>query len=204
MSFSDYSGLKTAIQNWSKRDDVGNMIADFIRLTEIKIDETLQLRVNEKRAIARINTSDRFIALPRGFVEMRSLRILHAGKWSDVFFKVPETLNVRAQKGTPYFYTVNHQLEFDCIPDQRYTLEMTYYLTLDPLSDENKTNTVLQQYPDLYLYGALAELYTWARDEENAAYYEMMFEKKSAAAKRKEKRGRYGSAPSVTSTGPTP
>ena len=42
-------------------------------------------------------------------------------------------------------------------PNSATTLQVNYYKKLDTLSDSNTTNTILTNYPELYLYGALAE-----------------------------------------------
>lgn len=197
MSLTDFNGLKSAIALWSRRDDVTNSLDDFISLAENDIDKSLQLRTNEKRALATINNVDRFITLPTGFIEMRSLRILVGVDWEDVMFRVPDGLNIKETAGTPYFYTINKQIEFDRVPDQSYQLEMVYYKKLTPLSATNTTNNVLTDYPDLYLYGALTHLYKWARDEENASYYDNIFNQAIARANMQEKRGRYGASPQI-------
>ena len=197
MALTDFNGLKSSIALWSKRDDVTNFLDDFISLAENDIDKSLQLRTNEKRALATINNVDRFIVLPTGFIEMRSLRILVGVNWEDVVFRVPDVLNIKETAGTPYFYTINKQIEFDRVPDQSYQLEMVYYKKLTPLSITNTTNNVLTDYPDLYLYGSLTHLYKWARDEENASYYDNIFNQAIARANMQEKRGRYGASPQI-------
>ena len=197
MALTDFNGLKSAIALWSKRDDVTDFLDDFISLAENDIDKSLQLRTNEKRALATINNVDRFIVLPTGFIEMRSLRILVGSDWEDVMFRVPDSLNIKETAGTPYFYTINKQIEFDRVPDKSYQLEMVYYKKLTPLSITNTTNNVLTDYPDVYLYGSLAHLYRWARDEQNASYYDNFFNQSIARANMQEKRGRYGASPQI-------
>jgi hypothetical protein len=81
---------------------------------------------------------------------------------------------------------------------------MSYYKVLVPLTSSNTTNDVLTNYPDLYLYGSLAELHRWARDEQTALYYDGIFEKKLIDAQKQERRGRYGAAPAMKQEGSTP
>lgn len=204
MSFADYDALQQSISTWSKRPDLSNIYPDFITLAEKEINKGLQLRSNEQRATITPNTDDRFVVLPTEFLEMRSIRIFDGDYSYDMFYKTPEALNILATAGRPYFYTVNSLLEFDRIPDKAYTFEMTYYVGITELSETNPTNNTLAKYPELYLYGALASLHRYARDEETASYYDNIFQQKLASANAEESRGRYGPAPAMTYEGATP
>lgn len=204
MSLADYDALLQSISTWSKRPDLSNIYPDFVTLAEKQINKGLQLRSNEKRATSVPNTDDRFVALPADFLEMRSIRIIDGTYFYDMFYKTPEAIKIWPTSGRPYFYTVNSKLEFDRIPDKSYTFEMTYYVGLSELSETNTTNNVLTKYPELYLYGSLAALHRYARDEETATYYDMIFEQKLASANAEEDRGRYGPAPAMSYEGMTP
>ena len=74
MSLDRYANLKQAIQNFSHRNDISDVIDDFIDLAENKIDNGLRLRSNELRAQATIS-SGRFLALPDRFLEMRRMSL---------------------------------------------------------------------------------------------------------------------------------
>lgn len=202
MSLNNYANLKQAIENWSHRTDISDVIDDFIDLAESRIDNRLQLRANELRATASATT--RFLALPNGFLQMRRLSVISGSQTYEIQFKSPEQMTIQSASGRPRQYTVTSQLEFDRVPDASYTLEMSYYRTLTPLSDSNTTNDVLTNYPDLYLYGALAEVHRWAMNEERAIYFDDLFNNKLIEAQKQEKRGRFGPSPAMRTEGPTP
>lgn len=201
MALDTFSNLKQSIERFSKRTDTSDVIDDLIKLCEVKIDSKLRLRANEQRATATLST--RFLALPDLFLEMRRLTIVGAKSW-DVRFKAPDAMEIQADSGRPRYFTVTSQLEFDRVPDSSYTIEMSYYTKLSALSTSNTTNDVLTNYPDLYLYGTLAELHRWARDEDTAAYYDQVFKNKMFEVSKQDKRGRYGPAPTMIYEGSTP
>jgi hypothetical protein len=206
MSITDYNSLIQQLERYSKRTDVGNELATFVRLTEIRIDSVLQMRKNEVRATLPLNTDDRFCRLPDGFLEMRSLRLITDNKFYDLLFRTPKQLSevLKTRATMPTFYTINSKVELDAIPDKSYTLEMEYYKILDALTETNTTNDVITKYPNLYLYGGLTELFLWARDPDEAERYLAHFEAALINAKHEQNRGRFGPAPSMRFNGPTP
>jgi len=200
MALDTYANLKQAIERFSHRTDISDVIDDFIDLAESRIDTRLQLRTNEERATA--SMSGRFLALPDGFLQMRRLTITGSPNY-EIHYRAPESMPILST-GRPKYYTITSQIEFDRVPDSAYPLEMSYYKVLVPLTSSNTTNDVLTNYPDLYLYGSLAELHRWARDEQTALYYDGIFEKKLIDAQKQERRGRYGAAPAMKQEGSTP
>ena len=204
MALNNYANLKQAIERFSHRTDISDVIDDFIDLTETRIDHDLQLRTNELRATNTLSTSSRFLALPSSFLEMRRFTLVNGSLNFELSYQAPEQMAVKNQSGRPNYYTVTSQLEFDKTPDSEYTVEMSYFARLTPLDDTNTTNDVLTNHPNLYLYGAMSELFKWAQDEETAMMYDAYFAREIEKANKQEKRGRYGPAPAMKYEGPTP
>lgn len=204
MALNNYANLKQAIERFSHRTDISDVIDDFIDLAENRIDHDLKLRTNEQRATNTLSANSRFVALPSNFLEMRRLSLISGSNNYEIKYKAPEQMRLLNDSGRPDNYTVTSQLEFDRLADANYTLEMSYYVRLTPLDDTNTTNDVLTNHPNLYLYGSLAELFRWARDEEAAITYDAFFDKEMIKANKQERRGRYGPAPAMKYEGPTP
>ncbi len=204
MALNNYANLKAAIETWSHRTDISDVIDDFIDLAENKIDHELELLSNEQRATATTATTDRFLALPTSYLEMRRLTIVSGLKNYEIAFQAPEQMSVMNASGRPKYFTVTSQIEFDRVPDSAYTVEMSYYVRLTPLDDTNTTNDVLTNHPNLYLYGALTELFKWAQDQDSAILYEGLFDKEMMKANKQEKRGRYGPGLAMKYEGSTP
>lgn len=204
MALNNYANLKQAIERFSHRDDISNVVDDFIDLAENKIDHELELRTNEVRSTNTASTSSRFLSLPDSFLEMRRMSLINGSLNFEISFQAPEQMRIKNESGRPTYYTVTSQIEFDRTPDSAYTVEMSYYVRLTPLDDTNTTNDVLTNHPNLYLYGSLAELYKWARDEETSLFYESLFDKEMIKANEQENRGRFGPSMAMKYQGATP
>ena len=197
MAIDSYANLKQAVERWSHRTDISDVIDNFIELAENMIDKRLQLRSNEQRDTATASTSDRFLALPSKFLEMRRLSLINGSVTKDIEYRAPEALKIADTSGEPKYFTVTSQLEFDRTPASAYTLEMSYYTRLTPLTSSNTSNDVLTDYPDLYLYGCLHNLNNWAQDGEQSNHYLQLFDRAISLANKQENRGRYGPAPAI-------
>lgn len=210
MSIDSYDNLKAAIVDWSHRnnDMTPDRLDQFIDLAEEAMFSSplmpLELRQMETRWTATADTSSRFLALPDGFLEMRRLKVNLSGGDCDIQYLTPEQLPIAGTSGIPKFFTVTNQIEFDRTPDSDYTIEMQYYAKPTALSDSNTTNVVLTNHPQIYLHGALSNLYQWTMQNDLAQYHEHKFQTAIRGANKQYKRGRYGPAPKMRIEGPTP
>lgn len=206
MGISTYAELKVSIQSWAHRSgtDVLNVLDDFIDLAEADIWERLKIRDMEARATASASTSDRFLALPDGYISMRKLRIENGSIRHDLQFSNPESLKLVSSSGVPKYYTVTSQIEFDRTCDAAYTVEMQYFRSLTPLSGSNATNSVLTRFPMIYLYGCLMHYASWALNDAMFQKYSLMFQGAIEAANKSDRKGRYGVAPAMRIEGSTP
>lgn len=204
MALDTYANLKASIRNWSHRNDVPDeLIDDFIDLTETAMWQLLEIRDMSARATATTGAT-RFLALPDEFIKMRRLSLIVGGRVTDLKYATPESMKVVTETSEPRFFTVTTQLEFDRVPDAAYTVEMTYFRELTPLSDANTTNAVLTRFPDVYLSGALHYLYKWGNFDSETADYLVKFSDAIKRANKQDRKGRYGPAMAGRREGPTP
>lgn len=209
MSLDTFDNLKIAIINVSQRDDTkDDELNDFITLAETEMFQNprkvLSVRSSETRATAVTLTTSRYLQLPDGFREMRRLRLDLDTGFRELTYRAPGHLRSIDGPTTPTFFTVTSQLEFDTVPDEAYTVEMQYLADFTPLSDTNQTNFVLTDSPNIYLFGALKELFSAAQDDEAAAKYEAKFINAIIGANKKYRKGKYGPAPRMRIIGQTP
>ena len=208
MALNNYANLKTAVIEWSKRDDALSLVDDFIDLAESEMYandvEPLQIREMEARATASTSTSDRYLALPTGFQSMRRLMLSLSGRDCDVRAVAPDQLRIYGDSGIPRYFAVTSQIEFDRVSDSAYTVDMQYYKKIDALSSSNTTNDILTNYPQIYLHGCLWALRTWSLEEEKAEYHYTKFIRAIKGANKKSNKGRYGPAPFMRIEGATP
>lgn len=203
MSFSSYSGLKDALVGFSKRKDATTArLDDFIDLAEAEMFanpvENLALEGMDTRATAPTSTSERFVALPDGFLSMRRLKLNLSNGDRRLVYVAPNKLDVIPTAGNPVQFTVTSQIGFDRVPSSVVTVEMQYFKKPDPLSDSNTSNIVLSEFPGIYLNGALWALWKFFREEELSQFYYGEFINCIQGANAQESEGRYGPNPEIS------
>ena len=173
MPITNYIDLQTVIAYFLDRDDQTERIKTFIDLAEAEMNRRVRHWRLENRATAEID--GRFSALPADFVEPIRLHLEVDNRPLELV-SVMEMQDLRmtaSAGGKPRYYAiVQGEIELFPTPDGAYDLEMYYYAKLPALSDTQTTNTILTNFPDAYLYGALihsapflgedARMQTWA------------------------------------------
>lgn len=204
MSLTNYAELKTELESWSHRDDVSDRLDTFIDLAEAKLWQHLRVRGMEDKD-ATLTASSRLITAPTGFLEARRLRYVSgSARYPNLHYTPPDSLVIHAESGNPSSFTVyGSTIELDKQPGSG-TFELTFYKKLTPLSASNTTNAIMDEYPTLYLYGGLAELFAWAQDTEEEAKWRGKFMTEIVEANSRAKSGRYGPAPAARTQGSTP
>lgn len=209
MALDNYANLKASIEDWSHRNDVTNKIDDFILIAEQEMynNRVEPLTVREGEVLTDVDTvaSSRFLALPTGYTEMR--RILIDDKSTDakqyeLTYRTPETLVRYWREGQPSTFTITDKIEFDCIPDQIYNIEIQHVAKAAPLTAAAPTNLILTNYPSIYLSGALWALYEWAKDGQSSQAAYSNFIQAIQGANKAKKQGSYGPAPVVKNERP--
>ena len=212
MALDNFANLKASIKKRSHRDDVSDDdLVDYINQAESEFYNNniapLRTRAMEARATASTSTTVRFLALPDRFLQMRRLKLnepFTGGADYDLEYLAPEQMPLLNLTQTPTYFSVTTQLEFDTIPDQAYTTEMQYIQKIVALDDTNSTNTLLTDFPNIYLFGGLWALYQDKDEPDQAEYYYNKFMGSIAGANATDQAGRYGSAPYIRQEGYLP
>ena len=203
MSLDTYTNLKAEIIDWSHRGDIDLKVDTFIKMAEQDMfanpDEVLKVRGQEVRSTA--TTDGQYLALPDDFQSMRSLLLVTGAGNVELIQKAPMQIRTNPTPGQPCFFTVTSQVEFDRVPDSNYGLIIQYYAIPTALSASNATNEILTNFPNVYLFGALAAVNSWANDTEEATIKYQSFIRAIKGANKKDKQGRYGPAPAITLVG---
>jgi hypothetical protein len=178
MVLNTYAGLQAAVATFLARTDLTEQIPGFIQLVEAQI--TRVLRRTTVRASVTISGAS--YTLPANVAELRSLRLVTTSTGSDVPIKIvtPEQLTesraARSVVGRPSLAAVvGSTLLLVPACDQAYTMEMTYFDRLIPLSAANASNVVLAEAPDLYLFGALKEAAPFLEHDERTPLWESKY-----------------------------
>ena len=197
----NYDNLVKEIIDWSHREDLGVKIPDFIKLAENAMysNEIEVLTVRSMEVISTALTAGQYLALPDDFESARSVRLVTGDNGGELRFQAPEQMFKQVATGRPNFFTVvGNELQFDRIPDSEYTIEIQYYRKAPSLSDTVQTNDILTTHPSIYLYGALAQIFFFSQDNEQAQKYTQLFISAIKGANKADKKGRYGPAPSMS------
>jgi hypothetical protein len=178
MSFSTYSALQTTIASYLGRTDLTAMIPTFITLAEARLQRELRTRQMLKSATATMTGGDNTVGLPTDFLEMRDL-FVQGNPRMPVSYMSPSafTRNARAtESGRPVDYSViGSEMNFAPIPDGAYVLEMLYYYKPEVLSSTNASNVFLANYPDLLLYGSLAQAEPYLMNDARLAVWASLY-----------------------------
>ena len=204
MALDNYDNLVKAI---SKRIERGTSldteIPDFINLAEIEMlsnpTESLKIGDAEKISTAPTSTITRYLELPPSFQKGRDFDIkINDGEF-DLKFRTPDQLQIRSGTGTPCFFTIQGgELSFDIIPDIEYTVTFNYFAKFTPLTPSNQTNIVLDEYPNIYLFGALRHAFRRAQDTNQYIIYTEDFTSAIESANLAELEVRNGTQPQQT------
>jgi len=201
MALSTYDELFESIVSWSHRGDINLLIPDFIALAEVEMynNEGWQLETRDMEFVSTAPTSGKYLELPPNFEKARSVQIETGSGLCDLKFQAPEQLMRESGTGLPrYFSVVGNELEFNVTPDSAYTIQMQYYKKPDPITPANQTNSVLTNHPNIYLFGALHQLFMWAEEQDEAVKYFAKMQSVIRGANKAAKKARYGAAPSMS------
>ena len=199
MAITNFDELCKAVVLWSKRDDLLPLILQFIANCEQHMydNETEALKLRSMEVVSTSTTTDKYITLPPNFESSRAVRITDDTGY-ELRYQTPEAMRRRPYPGRPLFFSIiGNVIEFDCVPDSNYAIEMQYFRKLTPLALPEDTNEILLQHSNIYLYGTLYESAVYEQDIEQQQIYERRFISAIRGANKTDKRGCYGNAPTM-------
>ena len=184
MAISTYTELKSAVADFLNRDDLTGVIPTFISLAEAQINRDLRHWKMEQRSTAEID--DQFLTLPTDWLETKRINVRGTTPKPLNLISVDEMQDIRAasmdEAGIPRYYChVAGEIELFPTPSETYDINLTYIQKIPSLSDDNASNWLLADSPDLYLYAVLLETAIYLRDDDRITAYAGMYEQKLAA-----------------------
>ncbi len=205
MALDTYSNLKTTIANYLNRDDLTAYLGDFITLTEARLNRELRVRemVNTDTSITTVAGTQSY-ALPTGYIEATTV-IFQSDPYCTLRFMSNTDFynkyNTSQSSGKPpYFTIVGSNILLGIAPNSATTLQINYYKSLTALSDSNATNDILTNYPELYLYGSLAESAPFIMQDERINTWATLYKEAIKNANETSSRGSTTSSPLQMST----
>lgn len=205
MALDTYSNLKTTIANYLNRSDLTAYLGDFITLTEARLNRELRVRemVNTDTSITTVAGTQSY-SLPTGYLEATTV-IFQSDPYCTLRFisnsDFYNKYNASQTRGKPtYFTIVGSNILLGVAPNSATTLQINYYKSLTALSDSNASNDILTNYPELYLYGALAESAPFIMQDERINTWGNLYKEALKNANETSSRGSTTSSPLQMST----
>lgn len=178
MAITTYTELKSTIADFLNRDDLTAIIPTFISLAESQINR--DVRHWKMENLSQASTSNKFLVKPADWVENIKVGITNTGYNELDLVNQQEIGRLRRMYsdalGEPECYIMSeNSYELFPTPDGEYDIELLYYQKVSSLSDENATNWLLSDAPDVYLYGALIHSSPYLKDDARVTMFSQMY-----------------------------
>jgi|TARA_R100000482_G_scaffold108402_2_gene50667 Sec7-like guanine-nucleotide exchange factor len=190
-----YAELKTNIANFLNRSDLTSQLDFFIDATEAEFNRRLRVKDMIKRATA--TADSQYLSLPTDWLEAINVQ-LDGNNFTPLMQQSIESLDIYRKSvdnvsNQPVYYAlVDNTIELAPTPDTSYTLQLTYYGTIDALSDSNTSNFISNSYPDAYLYGALKHASIYLMEDDRVALFTQQFEKALEEMRLEQEKAEFG------------
>ena len=165
---SNYSELRVAVVSILQRADLTADVPNMIQLAESQINQRLESRFLEKIGSITTTTGVETVAAPSDLMSVKNVKITSVSPYEEIEVTTPDSYRKRSengQTGQPTLSTaIGLNFYFNPVPDADYTVSIVYQGRIIALSDANPTNDILTVFPDVYLYGALANAAPYIND----------------------------------------
>lgn len=199
----DYSTLRDEWENRLDRDDLTALFPQFVQMAEAFMRK--HLRVLDQETTTSLTASAELVALPTDCLSIRSVHIEgspspdYALRGMSPAALAHEFNGISAAVPVAYAQ-INGFLKLAPPPSSSVTLSVIYIARFNPLTETITTNWILDDHPDVYFYGVLAQACDHIRDDAGFARYWAAFTSAVSDLRRARTNDRWGSAPLVPNT----
>lgn len=204
MALSNYTELQASVSGWLNKSNLTSVVPDFIRLAEARFGRLPQVEKQRTGAVTTV-ASKSVVALPADFKEFGG----HGGIYYDdntrqgpLEFVGADTsaltegrtglFDSHPRRATMLDLDTGPALFLSPKPNAAFTLRLIYTATLEALSGSVSTNWLLDEAPDIYLFGALLESAPYLKDDERIPVWEKRFASALAELAVRNQRFHYG------------
>ena len=180
MAITNYTNLQTTIADFLNRDDLTSVIPTFIQLAEAEMNRVVRHWKMEKRATGQQSAGDQWMQVPNDWLETIRLHLTGSGTSAVTMTSRAAMADIRAKNEdvstvAPYLYThADGQFELYPTPSDTTDFELLYYQQIPDLAT-NSTNWLLEDAPDVYLYGALRHSAPYLAEDARSAVWEKYY-----------------------------
>jgi hypothetical protein len=189
MTISTYDTLKSGIADFLNRDDLTAVIPTFIDMAQGQINR--DVRHWRMETTAQQDVVDDYTYLPDGWLEIKNAQYYPDINDYTKFFPLEylsqnafdeRKVNSENKIGDPKYYTLaglnglGVMMLFPHPKDlsNNDKINVSYLKSFD-LGVSNDNNWLLEDYPDVYLYGSLIHAAIYLKDDERLALFSQMY-----------------------------
>jgi len=176
---TNYSTLQTHIADTLNRGDLTSVIPNFIQQFEAQARRDERFR--RLTDVTSFSISADGAYLPVDFYKLESWYHDGATYFGPIGNVNPDAIGklkgAYGDTGVPQFVAiVDRRVRFAPEPDATYSTRLTYWRKITNLSDTATTNWLLEEGPDIYIYGALIESAPYLKDDSRIATWQSLYD----------------------------
>ena len=195
MSITNYTNLQTEIAQWLNRDDLTSAIPTFIQLAESQMNRDVRHWQMETRSSGQQSAGDQYMQIPADWIETIRFHVTGSGTSPLDLISRAAMQDKRAgaedTSGTPRYYChADSQFELYPTPDADTDVELLYVAKIPDLAT-NSTNWLLEDAPDVYLYGSLLHSAPYLQEDARVAVWAQMYSAAVARLNEASEKARY-------------
>lgn len=168
-TIGSYADLVALVADYMNRDDL-TQIPAFISIIEAELNRRLRTVNQETRTIWVIGAES--YDLPSGFRKMRKIHIEgQPDRPLDEISPTGASVRFNGDAGIPRAYwTEGRTMMLAPPPAADTTFRVVYLTRIVPLTSQTPLNWVLEEHPDIYVWGALREAAAFIRDPDGISF----------------------------------
>ena len=175
--------LKAMIVSYTHRDDLTDVLDMFVELAEARINRVLRVPEMEKRVYQSI--SDSYVEVPTDFLELRNIQLGNREPPSKLTL---QQLDANRNSTELSYAITGNQIEIrpTVQSDDPVEIEINYYAKVPEILDVSyqipDNDSVILNYPHLYLYGCMVEASLFTQDDARVEMWNSKFDSELAVA----------------------
>jgi hypothetical protein len=183
VALENYAALQTEVADWLNRKDLNAKVPTFIRVIEAEAERRLRTWQMERRSYAKTlvsatdGSASEYLPLPADYLQLIRARVMDAPTQQlPLSYASMDQIDViqrnKPAGGIPTAYNISgRSLRLGPFPNATYTIEITYFAKIPRLSATETRNWLLQDHPDIYLFGALAAAESYLKNDERVGLW---------------------------------
>jgi hypothetical protein len=197
MSITSYATLQDAIVEWVNETSIVQAVPTFIQLAESGFNRQIRHWKMEKRANGQQSGGDQYMQVPADWLETIRFQLTGSGTSAVTMASRAAIADIRAKNENvstvlPYYYThADGQFELYPTPAEDTDFELLYYAKIPALSTQYTTNWLLEEAPEVYLFGSLVQAAPYLAEDARIPVWEQKYKEAVAELNLSSEQARY-------------